>query len=65
MDAFTASDVRALFRLDSSTAQQHARCGPRSACRRDALAKVDEDLDAYLALALPGVRTARPSPIPG
>ena len=50
MDAFTASDVRALFRLDSSTAQQHARCGPRSACRRDALAKVDQDLDTILAL---------------
>jgi hypothetical protein len=53
---FTESDLRALFRLDSSEAGKHARCGPGARCRRDALAKCDEDLDNYLAVAVPRVR---------
>ena len=47
MDADTALTQ---LRAHATEAARHARCGPRSACRRDALAKVDQDLDTILAL---------------
>jgi hypothetical protein len=46
----TETVVRAAFEVDALDAIAHARCGPSAHCRRDALAKCDEDLDDYLAL---------------
>ena len=42
------AEVLALLQLDSADARKHARCGPKAACRRAALKRCDEDLDALL-----------------
>ena len=42
------AEVLALLKLDSADAAKHARCGPKAACRRAALKRCDEDLDALL-----------------
>lgn len=56
MSDFTEAEILAVLRLDATDAARHARCGSKAACRTSALAKCDEDLDAYLALAVPVVR---------
>lgn len=61
--AFSRSDLLALLRLDSGEARQHARCGPSAACRRNAIAKCDEDLDLLLEagpLEVPDLSAAQP-----
>lgn len=65
MDAdLTVNELRVILRLDATNATQHARCGPKANCRRQALAKVDEDLDA-LAMALPHVRVGEAGAVAG
>jgi hypothetical protein len=61
---FTETVVRAAFELDAIDAIRHARCGPNAPCRRDALARCDDDLDDYLALASQDVGDVSPSPVP-
>lgn len=64
---FTPDEIRAVFRLDSADARTHARCGPKSPCRVNALAKCDEDLDAWLSIpmAVPGLSDVGSGPIDG
>lgn len=64
---FTPDEIRAVFRLDSADARSHARCGPKSPCRVNALAKCDEDLDAWLSIpvALRDLRTMVAGPFDG
>ena len=50
------AEVLALLQLDSADARKHARCGDKAACRRAALKRCDEDLDALLeSMAVPNV----------
>lgn len=57
---FTQAELLAVLTLDATDAAKHARCGPNARCRRDALARCDDDLDAYLAMAMPHVQDAPP-----
>jgi len=57
------AEVLALLQLDSADARKHARCGPKAACRRAALKRCDEDLDALLeSMAMQPMRDMGASP---
>lgn len=45
---FSESDLRALFRIDALEAACHLRCGPRAACRANAIRNCDQILDQWL-----------------
>lgn len=42
------SDLRALFRIDALEAASHVRCGPKAACRANAIRNCDQTLDDWL-----------------
>ena len=41
-------ELRRRWATDALDALSHKRCGPRSKCRRDAITRCDEWLDAWL-----------------
>ena len=53
------AEVLALLQLDSADARKHARCGDKAACRRAALKRCDETLDAWLEVSRVSVSPTR------